>query len=86
MQANRDVDYAGAAASIQRGCTLGFEAACANRNAIRVAGALKSAPPTLADMPIVLRGSKGPIRDQSPPALFALACREGWPGTCAPDP
>jgi hypothetical protein len=47
-----------------------------------VDGALKSAPPTLDDLPIVLRGGKGPIVDQSPSALYALACREGWPNTC----
>jgi len=29
-----------------------------------------------------LRGSKGPITDRSPAELWALACREGWPGTC----
>ena len=43
-----------------------------------------SAPPALEDYPIVLRGSKGPIRDVSGAGLAALACREGWPGTCDP--
>jgi len=38
--------------------------------------------PTIEDYPIVLRGSKGPIRDTSRAGLTALACREGWPGTC----
>jgi hypothetical protein len=38
--------------------------------------------PTIDDYPIVLRGSKGPIRDTNRAALEALACREGWPGTC----
>jgi hypothetical protein len=47
-------------------------------------------PGTLArasadDYPIVLRGSKGPIRDVSRAGLEALACREGWPGTCNQD-
>ncbi len=45
-------------------------------------GELGSAPPTLEDYPIILRGSKGPITERSPAALEALACREGWPGTC----
>ena len=40
--------------------------------------------PTLEDYPIVLRGSKGPITDVSRAGLEALACREGWPGTCPP--
>jgi hypothetical protein len=34
------------------------------------------------DYPIVLRGSKGPIRNVSRAGLEALACHEGWPGTC----
>jgi hypothetical protein len=38
--------------------------------------------PHLQDYPIILRGSKGPIRDLSRAGLQALACREGWPGTC----
>ena len=40
------------------------------------------APPTLDDYPIILRGSKGPIVERTPAALYSLACREGWPGTC----
>jgi hypothetical protein len=48
-------------------------------------------PRTLAsaaaeDYPILLRGSKGPIRDVSRAGLEALACREGWPGTCGQRP
>jgi hypothetical protein len=41
-----------------------------------------SAPPTLDDYPIILRGSKGPIVERTPAALYALACREGWPDAC----
>ena len=39
--------------------------------------------PTLDDYPIILRGSKGPIRDRRPADLTALACREGWTHACA---
>ena len=44
-------------------------------------------PRTLAsadveDYPIILRGSKGPLKDVSRAGLEALACREGWPGAC----
>jgi hypothetical protein len=47
------------------------------------AGAVESnAPPTLDDYPTILRGSKGPIVERTPAALYALACREGWPDTC----
>jgi hypothetical protein len=38
--------------------------------------------PHFEDYPIILRGSKGPIRDLSRAGLEALACREGWPATC----
>jgi hypothetical protein len=38
--------------------------------------------PAIEDYPIILRGSKGPIRDTTRAGLEALACREGWPGTC----
>jgi hypothetical protein len=38
--------------------------------------------PHFEDYSIVLRGSKGPIRDLSRAGLEALACREGWPGAC----
>jgi hypothetical protein len=45
-------------------------------------GAVESPPPTLDDYPIILRGSKGPIVERTPAALYTLACREGWPDTC----
>jgi hypothetical protein len=52
------------------------------RSALDRPPALASARPTVEDYPIILRGSKGPIRDRSRAGLEALACREGWPGTC----
>ena len=82
MRARSESDYVGSAESIGRGCALGFAAACDNREAIGTSSAMKSAPPTLDDLPIILRGSKGPVADLSPPALYALACRQGWPDTC----
>ena len=69
--------------SFARGCRLGFVPAC--RNAGRAGNAdpwFERAPPTVADYPILLRGSKGPITDRSPAALQARACGQGWPGAC----
>jgi len=71
--------------AFRRGCGLGFESAC--RNLTRLAAgrepfAFAHAPPTLADYPIILRGTKGPIVDRSPVALRARACRQGWADTC----
>src|SRR5205814_1928999 len=82
IQAQREPDYAGFADSIRRGCALGFSPACVNVRAIGVGGTVKSAPPTLDDLPIVVRGSKGPIVNPSPPALYSLACRAGWRSYC----
>jgi hypothetical protein len=82
----RRLDPAGAAEPLRRGCDLGFDAACRNLNTLTSApggtGAFAAPPPTLEDYPIILRGSKGEIRERKPSALYALACREGWPGTC----
>ena len=83
LQAGREADYAGAAEWIERGCALGFSPACVNvRDVVGAGSALTSAPPTVDDLPIVLKGSKGPITERSPSALYALACREGWPDAC----
>ncbi len=79
----RRLDPAGAAKPFRRGCDLGSAVACRNLQTLGSGtGAFTSAPPTLEDYPIILRGSKGEIREQKPSALYALACREGWPDTC----
>jgi len=77
-------DYAAAADAWQRGCALGFPAACANRNARSVEDAVETAPPTIDDLPILVRGSKGPVADRSTAALTAAACRAGWSSACRP--
>src|SRR6185436_915048 len=80
----RRLDAAGAAEPLNRGCELGFVQACRNLNTLSTgAGAFASVPPTIEDYPIILRGSKGEIREREPSALYALACHEGWPDTCA---
>ncbi len=80
----RRLDPAGAAEPLQRGCSLGFEAACENLSVLKSGtGTFKPSPPRLEDLPIILRGSKGEIQERDPSALYALACHEGWPGTCA---
>ena len=82
----RRLDPAEAAGPLRRGCTLGFAAACRNLDTLTSApggtGAFSAPPPTLEDYPIILRGSKGEIREREPSELYALACKEGWPGTC----
>jgi hypothetical protein len=79
----RRLDPAGAVEPLKRGCELEFEAACRNLKTLTSgAGAYSAPPPALADYPIILRGSKGDIREREPSELYALACKEGWPGTC----
>ena len=79
----RRLDPAGAAVPLRRGCELGFSTACDNLTALTSGtGKFASASPELADYPIILQGSKGEIREREPAALYVLACREGWPGTC----
>ena len=74
---------AASAAWFEQGCALGFEPAC--RNLLRppaAPGPFERAPPALADWPVVLRGSKGPVAERASAALRARACGQGWPGTC----
>jgi hypothetical protein len=79
----RRLDPGTAADPLRRGCELGFAPACGNLNAlIHHTGNFAASPPALDDYPVILRGSKGPVRESEPAALYALACREGWPGTC----
>jgi hypothetical protein len=79
----RRLDPSGAAEPFGRGCELGFSAACRNLDALSgTGGELVRAVPTFDDYPIVLRGSKGPVREEGRTALYALACRQGWPDTC----
>jgi hypothetical protein len=78
----RRVDPSGAAKPFGRGCELGSAVACQNLNALNNGtGSFASVPPELKDFPIVLRGSKGELREREPAELYALACRQGWPGT-----
>jgi hypothetical protein len=79
----RRLDPAAAREPLSRGCELGFEAACRNLNTLTGgAGSFSAPPPTLKDFPIILRGSKGEIREREPAELYARACKEGWTDTC----
>ena len=79
-------DAGGAFGPFGRGCDLGFEPACRNLTGLTSGlGPFEfaRAQPTLEDYPIILRGTKGPITDRSPEALYARACSQGWADTCA---
>src|SRR5262249_1361011 len=87
IQSRRESEISDAVESTLHGCELGFAPACANADVLsandRPRRALQATSPSLRDYPIVLRGSKGPIAAQTPEALTALACREGWTDACA---
>ena len=82
--APRESDTSGVAQSFQRGCAFGFAASCTNLEKLSAGGrTFDRAPPTLADYPVILRGTKGPISDLTPSALYARACEQGFPDACA---
>jgi hypothetical protein len=71
------------ARAFERGCSLGFAPACQNTGRdTNGPASLSRGPPQLADLPIVLRGTKQPLQGRSPTELYARACRQGWPGAC----
>ena len=81
--ARRVAEHRPAVEMFRRGCELGNQAACENATGDpRDATALARGEPSLADLPIVLRGTKPVLRDRDPETLLALACRQGWDGTC----
>jgi hypothetical protein len=82
MLAERYDNRTRAAAAFRRACTLQFAAACDNATALATAGALRHEQPTALDYRYILRGSKGPLKDERPAQLFARACELGWPNTC----
>jgi hypothetical protein len=84
LQRRLDIDDPVPVDSLEAGCDAGFAPACENRNRIsRGDSHLITAEPTVHDYPILLRGSKAPIRDRTPASLYDRACDQGWTGACA---
>lgn len=72
-----------AAAEFRRSCDLGYRDGCENlQRPAADAASYASGPPALTDLPIVLNGSKPPLRERDPAKLYAMACEQGWPGAC----
>lgn len=79
----RRTDPRQAEGPFRKGCELGFQTACGNLKTLTEGvGEFGRAGPGIEDLPIILRGSKGPVKERSPEALGALACREGWAEMC----
>jgi hypothetical protein len=82
LQLKLGQDRFAATSTLQRACELGFYVGCQNVPRVNLGGELQHAPPRIVDFPLILRGSKGPITERDPAALYALACEQGWPNTC----
>ncbi len=84
LMVERDADYAGAAGEFERACRLGLGRGCANLEAMAAGelGGFGSDPPEISELPILIRGSKGPVRERDADALRALACERGWRDFC----
>jgi hypothetical protein len=83
-------DVSAARRDFERACALGSRSGCANvlnltSMSARVPGdaSFAQAPPPLEELPIIIRGSKGPVLERDPTALYSLACERGWPETCS---
>ena len=74
---------ADAPGEFERACALDFAPGCQNvLRATAGSAGFAEAPPPVSELPIVVRGSKGPVTEREPAALYALACERGWPDTC----
>ncbi|MEJ2205140.1 MAG: hypothetical protein P8170_13645 [Gemmatimonadota bacterium] len=66
--------------AFRQSCELGFEAGCQNADRDQVSRApWERGLPHVEDLPIVLRGSKGPVTEEDPGVLLTMACEQGWP-------
>lgn len=84
-----DQDYRGAAREFEQACARGFNPGCANLQTLSAnlqallgggappATFVRERPPP-REMPLVLRGSKGPVEERELDALVELACSRGW--------
>ena len=82
LLAERYNNRARAASAFERACTLQLAAGCNNAAALAGGRTLRHGTPDYVDYQYILRGSKGPIRDLEPAALYARACDLAWPGAC----
>jgi hypothetical protein len=82
LQADKEQNRGAAFVSIERGCKLGFQPACANAEAMARDGSWARGSPPAEELSILLRGSKGPITDRNVASLYARACDQGWPDSC----
>ena len=78
----KDGDYRGAEGEFERACGQGYGPGCTNLSRVLhgetdLANYVRDAP-SIGELPLVLRGSKGPVEERDVQALFLLACERGW--------
>ncbi len=80
-----DRDFVGAGGEFERSCRREYGPGCQNLQLLATGDAriaqgtgFRRGDPPLAELPIVLMGSKGPITERDPEALRALGCQRGW--------
>ena len=67
----------------QRACALDFGPGCANVLRLTTGSeSFEEARPPDRDLPIVIRGSKGPVMASDRSELYSLACDRGWTEHC----
>jgi hypothetical protein len=66
-------------------CDAGSGWSCSELRVLQTTGRVDAARPLppVDELPILLRGSKGPISSRAPTFLFARACDQGWSLYCA---
>lgn len=82
FRSRQDGGRIAALASWQRGCELGFQPACANVDGGVANGMPATGPPTMGDLPVLVRGSKAPVLERQPAVLRQRACEAGWASAC----
>lgn len=83
VRAEQEADRASAMNLFERACRLEFTPGCDNALRLRTGEpTFAQARPALVDLPIVLRGSKGPVAAREPAELYALGCTRGWADMC----
>ena len=59
-----------------------LEILLADNTTDRVGAIASRSSPPFEELPILLRGSQGPITDRNVASLYSRACDQGWPGSC----
>ncbi len=83
LLADKEMDRAGARrVDCSGAASLAFNPRAPTPPTVASTGTWSRNSPPLEELPILLRGSKGPITDRSFVSLYSRACDQGWPDSC----